>query len=62
MIYIPPGPFLMGDADDAAHYFADNPRHSVTLSGYYLYKNDVTVAMYQKFCTADRLTPSREAA
>ncbi|MGO8671408.1 MAG: formylglycine-generating enzyme family protein [Capsulimonadaceae bacterium] len=45
MVYVPAGPFQMGDADQK-----DNPVHTVTLSGYYIYKNDVTVAMYQKFC------------
>jgi len=47
MIWIPPGPFLMGDADQYL-----NLRHTVTLSGYYIYKNLVTVAMYRKFCEA----------
>ena len=47
MVYVAPGPFLMGDDD-----IADNPRHTVTLSGYYIYKNDVTVAMYRRFCQA----------
>ena len=45
MIFIPPGPFLMGDDDQD-----DNPRHTVMLSGYWMYKNDVTVSMYRKFC------------
>ncbi len=47
MVYVAPGPFLMGDDD-----IADNPRHTVMLSGYYIYKNDVTVAMYRRFCEA----------
>ena len=47
MVYVASGPFLMGDDDES-----DNPRHTVTLSGYYIYKNDVTVAMYRKFCHA----------
>gem|GEM_PF-2638136 len=47
MVYVAPGPFFMGDDD-----IEDNPRHTVTLSGYYIYKNDVTVAMYRKFCAA----------
>jgi len=47
MVYVAPGPFFMGDDD-----ITDNPRHIVTLSGYYIYKNDVTVAMYRKFCQA----------
>ncbi|MGO8673392.1 MAG: formylglycine-generating enzyme family protein [Capsulimonadaceae bacterium] len=47
MIQIPAGPFQMGDTDQS-----DNPVHTVTLSSYYIYKNDVTVAMYKKFCAA----------
>ncbi len=47
MIKIPAGPFQMGDSDRG-----DNPVHSVTLSSYYIYQNDVTVAMYEKFCAA----------
>src|SRR5262249_43446944 len=38
---------LMGDDD-----VRNNPRHTVTLSGYYIYKNLVTVAQYEKFCKA----------
>ena len=54
MVYVPPGPFLMGDDD-----ITDNPRHTVMLSGYYIYKNDVTVAMYRKFCRwTGRAVPS----
>ncbi|MGO8672535.1 MAG: formylglycine-generating enzyme family protein [Capsulimonadaceae bacterium] len=47
MVLIPAGPFQMGDDD-----LSDNPVHTVTLSSYYIYKNDVTVAMYEKFCAA----------
>ncbi|MGO8672536.1 MAG: formylglycine-generating enzyme family protein [Capsulimonadaceae bacterium] len=47
MIRIPAGPFQMGD-----HDLADNPVHTVTLSSYFIYKNDVTVAMYERFCAA----------
>jgi formylglycine-generating enzyme required for sulfatase activity len=47
MILIPAGPFEMGDNDQN-----DNPLHTVTLSAYWIYKNDVTVAQYRKFCAA----------
>ncbi|MDQ2732264.1 MAG: formylglycine-generating enzyme family protein [Armatimonadota bacterium] len=47
MILIPAGPFLMGDTDQS-----DNPRRTVTLDAYYIYKNLVTVAQYRKFCNA----------
>jgi formylglycine-generating enzyme required for sulfatase activity len=45
MIFIPAGPFLMGDDDQAG-----NPRHKVTLSGYWIYQNPVTVRQYKQFC------------
>jgi formylglycine-generating enzyme required for sulfatase activity len=44
MIYIPAGSFLMGDAD-----IRYNPRHTVTLSGYYIYKHPVTVSQFRRF-------------
>jgi formylglycine-generating enzyme required for sulfatase activity len=47
MVYVPAGPFLMGDDDRE-----DNKRHTVTLSGYYIYKNLVTVGMYRRYCEA----------
>ena len=47
MIWIPPGEFLMGDDD-----ISDNPRRTVTLSGYWIYKNLVTVGQYRKYCEA----------
>ncbi len=45
MIFIPAGPFLMGDDD-----MPNNPRHTVKLSSYWIYKDLVTVGMYEKFC------------
>jgi formylglycine-generating enzyme required for sulfatase activity len=45
MVWVPPGPFMMGDGDHA-----DNPRHKVNLTGYWIYKYPVTVAQYQRFC------------
>jgi len=62
MIWIPPGPFLMGDDDDEIidHFIEghprNNPRRTVTLSGYYIDKNPVTVAMYRRFCVATNRT------
>lgn len=47
MIYIPSGSFQLGDAD-----FDDNPPQTVQLTGYWIYKNLVTVGMYKKFCAA----------
>jgi formylglycine-generating enzyme required for sulfatase activity len=47
MVYIPSGEFKMGDND-----ISDNPRHTVKLSGYWMYKNLVTVGQYNAFCKA----------
>jgi serine/threonine-protein kinase len=49
MIKIPAGEFLMGsnDGDDD-----EKPPHKVTLDGYWIYKYEVTVAQYRKFCNA----------
>lgn len=56
MIFIPAGDFLMGDDDDVIKDVStgarNNSRHKVTLSGYWIYKNVVTVGMYKKFCQA----------
>ena len=51
MVYVPAGSFLMGDNDLAADKLAF-PRHTVTLDAFWIYKNDVTVAQYRKFCQA----------
>ncbi|MDE2125313.1 MAG: SUMF1/EgtB/PvdO family nonheme iron enzyme [Armatimonadetes bacterium] len=47
MVWIPPGPFQMGDSDQD-----DNPPHTVRLSGFWMYRNDVTVTEYRRFCDA----------
>lgn len=46
MILIPAGEFPMGDIRPG------KPQHIITLDDYYIYKNDVTVAQYRKFCVA----------
>ncbi len=53
MILIPAGDFLMGSTD-ADKYAQDNEKqqHKVYLDDYYMYKTEVTVAQYRKFCTA----------
>jgi formylglycine-generating enzyme required for sulfatase activity len=57
MIYIPAGPFLMGDDDvdikDFQTMSRNHPRHTVTLSGYYIYKNLVTVRQYKAYIAAN---------
>ncbi|HZO88107.1 MAG TPA: SUMF1/EgtB/PvdO family nonheme iron enzyme [Chthonomonadaceae bacterium] len=64
MIYIPAGDFLMGDEDEGLYIIQrdhppwipselvgnNNPRHTVRLSGYWIYKNLVTVGIYKRFC------------
>ena len=65
MILIPAGEFLMGSTREQANawllahpdepedwFTRENPQHTVYLDAYYIYKNDVTVAQYQKFCAA----------
>ena len=53
MVLIPAGEFLMGstDADKLAND-AEKPQRKVYLDAYYMYKTEVTVAQYRKFCTA----------
>lgn len=53
MILIPAGEFLMGSADtDQTGSSDERPQHAVSLDAYYIYKTDVTVAQYRKFCEA----------
>jgi formylglycine-generating enzyme required for sulfatase activity len=46
MVYIPGGKFQMGDDDQD-----DAKRHTAEVSGFWIYRNCVTVAQYRKFCT-----------
>lgn len=57
MVYVPAGSFVMGadpsEIPDATRkYFENAPRRRVTLSGFWIYKNVVTVAQYRAFCNA----------
>ena len=45
MVYVPAGPFLMGEQD-----IRNNPRRTLTLDAFWIYKYEVTVAQYRKFC------------
>jgi formylglycine-generating enzyme required for sulfatase activity len=49
MVWIPAGEFLMGD-DDTDIIRNNNPRRSVELSAYWIYKTPVTVGQYKGFC------------
>ena len=65
MVWVPAGEFLMGSTDEeiavllkadpekATRAFDDEkPRRKVDLDGYWMYKYEVTVAQYRKFCKA----------
>ncbi len=71
MMWVPAGEFWMGSSDDQIAeslaedpkfkiewYINEKPMHKVYLKGYWIYKNEVTVAQYRKFCTkTGRLMP-----
>ena len=50
MVLIPAGKFLMGDYDQSYN----NPRQTVDLTDYAIYKNVVTVEQYAAYCKAER--------
>jgi len=51
MVWVPGNTFTMGNATGVGHD-DEQPAHQVTLTGYWIYKYDVTVAQYRAFCTA----------
>lgn len=53
MVWVPAGEFLMGstNADKYAN-LDEKPAHNIYLDGFWIYKNDVTVSQYRKFCEA----------
>jgi formylglycine-generating enzyme required for sulfatase activity len=51
MVYVPAGDFTMGSKEGEG-YASEHPQHKVYLDGFWIYKNDVTVAEYRKFCEA----------
>ncbi|MEI7831813.1 MAG: SUMF1/EgtB/PvdO family nonheme iron enzyme [bacterium] len=58
MLWMPGTTFTMGSAADVGFY-NERPAHQVTLSGYWIYKYDVTVAQYRSFCAdTKRLMPT----
>ena len=58
MVWVPGGTFTMGSPDDIGLTY-EHPAHQVTLSGYWIYQYEVTVAQYRAFCAAtSRALPS----
>ena len=51
MVWVPGGAFIMGSIDGVG-IDDERPAHQVTLSGYWMYKSEGTVAQYLAFCAA----------
>ena len=51
MVWVPGSSFTMGSIDGVGNDH-EHPAHQVTLSGYWMYKFEVTVAQYLAFCKA----------
>ena len=51
MVWVPDATFTMGSAAGVG-FDEEQPSHQVTLTGYWIYKYDVTVAQYRAFCAA----------
>jgi len=56
MIYVPPGPFIVGGKQDDWYVNEEDttPKRTITLPGFWMYRNLVTVAQYKHYCTATR--------
>lgn len=53
LVWIPSGDFVRGsDNDDPDAKQEEKPQKKVSLEGFWMYKNLVTVAQYEKFCKA----------
>jgi formylglycine-generating enzyme required for sulfatase activity len=53
MVWVPAGEFPMGSNDNVKDYHDDEkPQRRIYLDGYWIYKTEVTVAQYRKFCQA----------
>lgn len=52
LVWVPPGPFLMGSdkKQDPLAYDDEMPQHTVTLHGYWIGRYPVTVARFRAFC------------
>jgi len=53
MVYVPAGEFTMGSKDNEGDE-GEHPQRKVTLDAFYIYKTEVTVAQYRRFCTATK--------
>ena len=53
LVYVPAGEFLMGSKEDEGAP-NEHPQHEVYLSSYWIYRTEVTVAQYRKFCEATK--------
>lgn len=51
MVWVPGGPFLMGSIP-MTPWTGQQPQHTVTIDGYWIYRDDVTVAQFRAFDTA----------
>jgi serine/threonine-protein kinase len=60
VVWVPPGPFLMGsdEAKDPQAYSDELPQHLVTLPGYYIGRDPVTVARFRAFVEASGHRPA----
>jgi len=60
MVWVPPGPFLMGSdrARDPQAYDDERPQHQVTLPGYWIGRYPVTVAQFRAFVEASGHRPA----
>ena len=55
MVWVPAGEFTMGSEDTDPDAGDDQkPAHKVYVDGYWIYKNDVTMAQFKAFCTATK--------
>ncbi len=52
MVWVPSGTFTMGSPHGVGFEKKYYPAHQVTLSGYWIYKYEVTVVQYRAFCDA----------
>jgi len=63
MVFIPEGEFIMGSdkSKDSLAYGNELPQREVYLDGYWIYKYEVTVAQYFKFCneTGHKMPPEQ---